>query len=324
MANVKFSTGPKSAIDEQIATGTIDSGDIVLTSDTDELVFINTKSEKKIIKSKSQNDYTLNGTSLGKYKDGSTIKAGLSIDDLLELLTNKPIPVEYTAPLLNLSYEGIEPGIFEVGTPIALVLNSSFMQNDAGELNSHNIIKNGIVVHEGGAVNSLDIIVNAFTLGDEEVSFSSEATFKAGEVKENNLGILDSENSIKAGTVKSEKLSFTGKRAIFYGASAENMELNSENIRELENTSLELEKGKEFLISVKVGQKEAIFAYPSSFGDIDKIIYMEMNDGEMLSSFTKELVLVNGANDYTPVEYNVYKYSMLTPAVAPMTFKVIV
>lgn len=324
MANVKFSTGPKSAIDEQIATGTIDNGDIVLTSDTDELVFINTKSEKKIIKSKSQNDYTLNGTSLGSFKDGSVIKAGLSIDDLLEILTKKPIPVEYTAPLLNLSSEGVKTGVFEVGTPIALVLNSSFIQNDAGELSSHNILKNETVVYEGGSVNSLEATVNAFILGDEEVSFSSEAFFKAGVVKENNLGNLDSENSIKAGTVKSEKISFIGKRAIFYGATAENMELNSSNIRKLDNTSLELEAGKEFIIPVQVGQKEIIFAYPSSHGDINKIIYSEMNDGEMLSSFTKELVLVNGVDDYMPIEYNVYKYSMLVPAVAPMTFKVVV
>lgn len=324
MANVKFSTGPKSAIDEQIATGAIDNGDIVLTSDTDELVFINPKSEKKIIKSKSQSSYTLNGTTLGDLKDGSVIKAGLSIDDLLEILTKKSIPVEYIAPQLNLSHDGIKTGVLESGTPIALVLNSSFIQNDAGELNSHSILKNGTIAYEGGSVDSLTITVNAFILGDETVSFSSEVSYKAGEMKENNLGTFDSENSIKAGAIKSEEISFTGKRASFYGTSVEDLELNSKNIRKLKNNILGLKKGTEIIIPLEEGQKEIIFAYPSSLGDVEKVIYMEMNDSKMASNFIKNLILVEGVDGYNPIEYNVYTYSMLTPAAAPMTFKVII
>lgn len=320
MANVKFSTGPKSAIDEQIATGTIDNGDIVLTSDTDELIFVNTKSEKKVIKSKSQKDYVLNGTSLGDLKDGSVLKAGLSIDDLLEILTKKSIPVEYVAPEINLSHNGIESRVLEAGTPIALILKSKFIQNDAGDLNAHSILKNGVVIYEKAA-NSLETAVDAFILGDEEVVFSSKVLYKDGVVKKNNLGELDFENSIKAGVIRSKNISLVGKRPVFYGAFSDEKELNSENIKTL-NSSLELEKGSVFTIPIQKGQKEIVFAYPASLGEVEQISYIEMNDNMMALNFTKSSDLIGGVYDYNPIEYNIYSYSMLVPAAAPMTFKV--
>ena len=102
MPNVKFLTGSKSKIDNQIETNMIDAGDLILTSDTDELVFINPYAEKRIIKSKTQKPYTLKGTDLGGLKDGSVIEEGISIDELLQLITTKVIPATYEEPIINL------------------------------------------------------------------------------------------------------------------------------------------------------------------------------------------------------------------------------
>lgn len=324
MANVKFLTGSKAGIDEQIATGNIDSGDIILTSDTDEMVFINPNSEKKVIKSKTQNSYTLKGTNIGALADGSTIEAGISIDDLLAMITQKSIPATYTAPTIKLSKTaGSATGNHEVGTSIGVTLSSTFTQNDAGAITAHNILKGSTNVFTGEAKNTVSAETEDFTLGEETVSFYSEASYGDGAIKNDNLGQPSPQNAIKASSVKSSAVSFTGKRAYFFGTGVGDLPtLNSATVRGLSAPQLDPKQGTTFSIPVSVGQQYIIFAYPSSLRDVNQVMYVETNDTGMAPNFTKNLINVEGANGYTAKEYKVYTYRMATPAAATMTFKV--
>lgn len=324
MAKVKFLTGAKSGIDEQMAIGVIDNGDLVLTSDTDELVFINPSSEKKVIKSKTQKSYTLNGTDLGALKDGSTIQEGTSIDELLAMITQKSIPAEYTAPTIALTrVSGSTTGAQEVGTNISVNLKSQFTQNEAGALTAHNILKNGVAILEGGTDNPLTHTVESFVLGEETVTFTSQASYGAGEIKNDNLGNPSPDNAIKAGTITSNGVTFTGQRCYFYGPGVGDLpELNSSNIRALNNKKLNAKAGTQFEIPVAVGQQYIIFAYPSSLRDVNQVMYVETNDIGMAPNFTKTLVEVEGANAFAATEYKVYTYRMAAPAAATMTFRV--
>ena len=324
MANAKFLTGAKSDIDNKIADGIIDGGGIILTSDTDEIVFINPKAEKRVIKSKTQKDYTLNGTTLGALEDGAVIKEGTSIDELLAMITQKSVPATYVAPTITLSrVSGSATGSQEVGTNISVALKSSFTQNEAGAITAHDILKNDVVVFEGDTANPLEHTVDSFALGEETVTFKSQASYEAGVVKNDNLGNPSPDNAIAAGSIKSSGISFTGQRAYFYGTGVGELpELNSANIRALNNKKLNAKANTVFEIPVAIGQQYVIFAYPSTLREVNQVMYVETNDTGMAPNFNHTLVEVEGANGFTAAEYRVYTYRMGVPAAAPMTFKV--
>ena len=319
MINVKFLTGSKDGIDNQIAANRIDAGDVILTSDTDELVFINPESEKRIIKSKTQQAYTLNGTDLGALRDGAVIEAGTDIDELLRLITTKVIPATYEEPTVKIVAGGdIE---YEIGSSVSATLHSQFMQNDAGALTAHNILKNGEIIYEGQTASLIESLDN-FIITEEAVSFESQASYGAGEIKNNNLNEASPEGAIAAGSITSEPIVYKGYRNLFYGTGiGELPELNSESIRAL-NSQLNPVNGIDFSVSIEEGEQYVIFAYPSTLEDVKQITYVQMNDTEMAPSFTKTLVQVEGANGYQPIEYKVYTYKTDMPVVSKVTFKV--
>lgn len=100
---VKFATGEKGKIEEAKTSGKLDANDFVVTSDTDELAFINKNGETKFLKSKSSKEYTLKGTDLGALKAGQTIPKEIDMDGLLNLITQKSIPATYTKPTVTLT-----------------------------------------------------------------------------------------------------------------------------------------------------------------------------------------------------------------------------
>lgn len=322
MINVKFLTGSKNGIDNEIAANRIDAGDVILTSDTDEFIFINPDSEKRVIKSKTQKPYTLKGTDLGGLKDGTTIAEGISIDELLELITTKVIPATYEEPTITLVNGGNAQ--YEVGTSISTLLQSQFIQNDAGALTAHNILKNGEVIHEGGA----ELLTGAsdnITISEEPIIFESKAIYEAGEIKNNNLDEASPEGAISAGEIISEPIVYQGYRNLFFGkGTGELPELTSENIRSLSDTILNPKNKMNFSVSMNAGEQYVIFAYPSSLEDVEQITYVQMNDTEMAPNFTKSLVEVEGVNGYQAIEYKVYTYKTDVPVASKVTFEIII
>lgn len=319
MANVKFLTGSKADIDNQIASGKIDSGDVIFTSDTDELIFMNPVSGKRIMKTKTQQDYVLTGTDLGGLKDGTVIAEGTTIDELLQLITRKAIPATYIAPVIKLTTDNeLE---YEVGEFVSAELQSQFIQNDAGALTAHSFLKNGTLLQTDNNVNSK--YTHVFQADENIVTFESQASYEAGLIKNNNLDEASPENAIEAGIIKSEPVKYQGFRKLFGGTGSGDIpELNSAVIRNLNFQMLNPTNKTEFLIDVNPGEQHVIIAYPSSLEEIKEIAYIQMGDTEMAQSFTQSLVQVEGANGYVATEYRVYTYKTDAPIASKMTFKV--
>lgn len=319
MANVKFLTGSKERVDEQLTSGRADAGDIILTSDTDEMIFVNPQTEKRIIKSRTQNSYTLNGVDLGTLKDGSVIEEGIDIDDLLKLITEKEKPVIYNQPEITFmsSLNNLD---YEIGDIVQTSLHSQFLQNDAGALTAHIIETDGAELHTDTAAVTEKTV--AFSVDSENVTFESKAIYQAGEIKNNNLGEPQLDGAIPAGEIKSQTIVFKGYRNAFYGSGAGELpEINSDSIRMLSNSFLNPKKGDEFIINMAVGEQYVLFAYPALLDD-PKITYIQMNDDEMASSFTQEIVPVQGANGYDAIDYKVYSYKTDMPIASKVSFKV--
>ena len=322
---IQFLTGKKEGIDGAKESGVITPNDFVVTSDTDELAFIDKEKNTKFIKSRSQKAYTLKGTDLGALKNGQTIPANTDMDSLLAMITQKSIPATYTKPTISIANNGGNAsGNVEAGTSVTPKLRATFNKNDAGNLTSISIKKANVSVKDGSS-SPLDYAGEAIIVGDETVTFTASASYEDGAIKNDNLGQPSPNGQIKAGSINSSGYSFTGKRNLFYGTGVGNLpELNSAAVRGLSNKQLNPGNGTAFNINIALGQQYVIFAYPATLRDVSQVMYVETNDTGMASSFTKTLVDVADARggENGKLSYKVYSYRMSTPAAAGMTFKV--
>ena len=322
----KIGYGNKGDIETAITEQRLDSGDIVITKDTEEGAFIKPDNSVLFLKSRSTKDYTLNGTDLGALQNGATIPQGSSIDDLLNLITQKAIAPTYTQPTVSLakSGNGTAAGNYEAGTSITPILTATFNKNDAGDLTKLAILKGGSEVGSD-TTSPYTYTGEAMVLGDETITFTAQATYGDGPVKNNNLGSPDATGQIKAGTKTSSALSYVGQRNLFWGTGVGELPtLNSGTIRGLTNKRLNPTQGYSWNIPIAIGQQYVIFAYRSNLRDVNEVMYVETNDTGMAASFTKTLVNVADARggENGQVEYKVYSYRMAAPAAAAMTFKV--
>lgn len=311
--DVKFAHGRKENVEQAIAAGKIDADDIVIFSNTDdEFGYVSHDKTVKPIKSRTNEDYVLNGTSIGALNDGDVIPAGTSIDDLLKLIVSKPVHPTYIKPTVALNSD-LATYSYEVGEAISPTFTASFNKNDGGELVSMKIEKDSEEIESGES----DVLQKTyeFTVEEEENTFIATAEFLDGEIKENNLGEEDANGMILAGSVSSPKVKIMGKYKYFCGTSATSdvdiLYLNSE-LGVYDNTVI--------TINVPVGAKTICFAYPASLRDISEVEYVELNDNGMAENFDKQLInytLPNGEE----IEYKLYTYEMGVCAAAKMTIK---
>lgn len=323
---IKFYHGASSGIQGKIDDGTINESDIVITSDTDEIVYIDeTKTQKPLGSSKSKQEWEVqlgSGGTVGGLKTGDTIPEGTTMDELIKLLTQKSVPASYTQPGVTCRVStGIAAGSYEVGTEINTTIQGAFTQNDAGALTTIEILKNGSSVLSQ-ATSPITTEAQTFTLGEETVSFTAKATYADGAIKNDNLGQPSPNGQIKAGSKTSAAVSFVGKRNLFYGTGVGAApEATSETVRGLANKKLGPANGTSFNINVAVGQQYVIIAYPATLRDLTKCFYVEQNT-DLAANFEKSTISVQGANSAAGADYKVYVYEMAIPAAAGMTLQV--
>lgn len=325
---IKFFHGASTGIESKIEDGTINESDMVITSDTDELYYIDsTKTPHALGSSKSTEEVEVNlgsGGSVGGLATGDTIPAGTTLDELITMLTQKSVPATYTQPGVTCRVSsGTAAGSYEVGTSITTTLQATFTQNDAGALTTLAINKSG----EGspiisGATSPQTTDAQTFTLGEETVSFTATASYAAGPVKNDNLGQPSPEGQIQAGSKTSAAVSFVGKRNLFYGTgTGATPEITSELVRGLANKKLGPANGTTFDINVAAGQQYVVIAYPATLRNLSKCFYVEQNT-DLVENFALQTKSVQGANGAAGADYKVYVYSMAIPAAAGMTLQV--
>lgn len=324
---VKFYHGTSTNIQGKIDDGTINESDIVITSDTDEIVYIDeNKAQKPLGNSKSKVEHEVNlgaGGSVGGLNTGDTVPEGTTLDEFIAMITAKAVAPTYTQPGVTCRVSaGTAAGSYEVGTEVNTTIQGIFTQNDAGAITSLTINKSGQgepVV--SGAQNTVTTDAQTFTLGDETVSFTAKATYAAGEVKDNNLGQPDPTGQIQAGSKTSSAVSFVGKRNLFYGTGVGAApSLTSEFVRGLTNKQLGPANGTSFNINVALGQQYVAIAYPATLRDLTKCFYVEQNT-DLAANFEQETISVQGANGAAGADYKVLVYEMAVPAAAAMTLQ---
>lgn len=323
---IKFHHGASTGIQGKIDNGTINESDIVITSDTDEIVYIDeTKTQKPLGSSKSKQEWEVqlgSGGTVGGLKTGDTIPEGTTMDELIKLLTQKSVLPAYSAAGVTCRVSsGNQASSYEVGTEINTTIQGTFTQNDAGELTQIEILKNGVSILSQ-ATSPITTEAQTFTLGEETVSFTAKATYADGPVKNDNLGQPSPDGQIKAGSKTSAAVSFVGKRNLFYGTGVGTTpSVTSELVRGLSNKRLGPSNGTSFNINVAAGQQYIVIAYPATLRKITKCFYVEQNT-DLAENFTEQTISVQGANGAAGADYRVLVYQMAVPAAASMTLQV--
>lgn len=323
---IKFYHGASTGIQDKIDDGTINESDLVITSDTDEIVYIDeNKAQKPLGSSKSKQEWTVNlgsGGTVGGLKTGDEIPVGTTMDELIKLLTQKAVPATYTQPGVTCRVSsGTAAGNYEVGTEISTAIQGAFTQNDAGALTNIEIKKGGSSVLSQ-ATSPITTETQIFTLGEETVSFTCIATYAEGAIKNDNLGQPSPNGHILAGSKTSSAVSFVGKRNLFYGTGVGAApEATSEMVRSLANKQLGPSNGTSFNVKVATGQQYVVIAYPATLRDMTKCFYVEQNT-DLAENFTKSTISVQGANGAAGADYKVFVYAMAIPAAAGMTLQV--
>ena len=327
---VSFFHGKEGNIAQAITEGRINGSDFVVTSDTDNLIYVNKEQvgeEEKLVQhvlggAKTKQPLTVNlgkDGALGGYSTNDTITAGTSLDDIIKKLLVKRIPATYDSPTVNIACK--QAGRYEVGTDVSVGVTGVFTQKDGGAITKWQITKNGTAVAE---LTNLPIEhTETLHVPEGNTKYQVKVEYAQGAIKPDNLGEDSPNGRIEAGSVTSSISTITGFRNAFYGAGVGDPAIaTSDNIRSLGH-SAEAVKGHSFSISVPAGQPFAVFAYPKSIGEVAQVMYVETNDTCVSSKFTRSEVNVCGATaEQDAIAYYVYSYKMAVPASANMTFKV--
>lgn len=330
---VSFFHGKEENIAQAITEGRINASDFVVTSDTDNLIYVNKEQvgeEEKLVQhilgsAKTKQPLTVNlgdGGALGGFSTNDEISAGTSLDDIIKKLLVKRIPATYTGPIVNIACP--KAGSYEVGTSVEIGVTGTFKQNDGGAVTKMQVIKNGATPAALESATSPITYAETLSVPDGNTTYKVIAEYAQGAIKKDNLGDDSPAGRIDAGSVTSSTSTITGFRKAFYGAGLGDPAIaTSDDIRTLGHSANAVKKGTTFSISVPEGQQFAVFAYPKSIGEVAQVMYVETNDTGASSKFIRSEVNVCGATaEQDAIAYYVYSYKMAVPASANMTFKV--
>lgn len=258
---------------------------------------------------------------VGSFKNGDTIEADTSVTSIIKKLLQEQIPPTYTSPSAKLTASGNAAGSFEAGTSLSPTITCTFTKGDAGDISSNVITKNGTEV--ANTTNLTTSYEDSFVIGAETITYKGTVSYGDGVVKNDNFGEPYDATSIKAGSVTTSELKYTGYRTWFYGAtSATAAPTASAEIRALNKGTAAAAAGKTFSISVAKGQQAVIFAYPATLRDVNSVKYVEAGNDESKLLFTQTTIDVEGASGYEATSYKVYYMIGEQPFPAAMTFNV--
>ena len=287
--------------------------------DSNNLTYYNNKIKKVIKDGDSMNESITvelgqNG-SLGGYKTGDTIAKDTTLQTVIKKLLAKQIPPTYSTPTVTLqNNNGSAFGNYEIGSIITPKVKATYNQNDGGSLKSIAFLKNSIE-QSSQNISPATYEEDAQTLSST-ISFKAKISYNEGDIKNDNLGEPYPIGRIPAGTNTSVTYSFIPYRqGYFWGilnTSSLEAPLTSEIIRAGTKKNGAYAAGSITGVAASsVSNRKRIFiACPADKKGVTKVIMPSAMNADCTADFIKqsETILVEGANGYDAIAYNVWVY----------------
>ena len=234
--------------------------------------------------------------------DGTKIPEKTLHMELFKKIFQKIIHPTYVPPVLKVVADKV---LVEKGVATDVTLTPTFTKNDAGDVNTVTVYKDGAQVDTQATTS-----VSPYTLSG--VNLTAEATYKyevaydEGAVKKNNKGDDDRTGIIEAGTIFKE-VKIKPVLATYVGV-VDNGNVDETNI--VANCEKLIRENTTLTKKVSPVFQTVVFA---TTGTLTSII--NQNNYEVLSSFTKTVVSIGGEN------YNVYALENINVNNFAYTFK---
>ena len=227
---------------------------------------------------------------------------GISSSDFKAYEVGTNVTPSYTATL--------NPGSYQYGPATGITATSWSVVDNAAEPNT--------LTTASGSFPQMQVV------DDTSYSITATASYGAGAIPNTALGQEYADGQIKAGSKSATKGTITGYRNGFYGTTTSQSSgtFESENIRALTATNKAVTAGTVWNISIPVGARSVIFAYPATIRDVNSVQDVNGLNAEIKTAFTQVLVDVAGANGYNPIEYKVYYINYANANDTQNTYKV--
>ena len=247
----------------------------------------------------------------GQTSTGSIPAAGKSVKDVFQAIFTKELNPSKTDPSVNITFS--QAGAKEVGTSVTPSYTATLNAGSYTYGPATGIIATewAITDTEGNTASAASGSFPAIVVGDDtNYKITAQATHGAGAIPVTNLGNEYPSVQIAAGTKSKVSGAITGFRSYFYGSKTTPITLNSANIRALTNSHKAVGASQTFSMSIIEGAKQVIIAFPTSTGKtLSKVLDVGAFGTDIVGSFNKTTVSVEGANEYTAVNYDVYVYA---------------
>jgi len=277
------------------------------------------------------------GVEIGRYVNGNVIDANTELTDILSNMLRKQIVPEYIKPQLNITWNvNLLP---EVGSSVSLsVIPTAPTLNHNEKIQNYRLIKKVVgETTEEQLKNSSTLTNSAFSgtvsllniVEGGSVEIYAIADYIDVDDIVDNFGVSYIQPD---GTTDKVSRIITPKRALII--SPRTVVLPTLNGLLPAQASALIRAGSTSIVRdsyttidetfiVPVGTRSIIFALPKSEGELTKVLYKEQGDIDIKDLFDVEVYLVEGANGYTSVEYNVYTYEFGRVNESPLTLRFI-
>ena len=203
----------------------------------------------------------------------------------------------------------LNPGSYQYGPATGITATSWSVVDNAAEPNT--------LTTASGSFPQMQVVDGT------SYSITATASYGAGAIPKTALGQDYTDGQIKAGSKQATKGTITGYRNGFYGTLTDTTELTSAVIRGLSGKSNKaVTAGTVWNISIPVGAKRVVFAYPATIRDVSSVQDVNGLNAEIKTAFTMITVSVLGANDYSGINYKVYYIDYANPNDAQNTYRV--
>lgn len=218
--------------------------------------------------------------------------------DIANILTIIDTPPIYTQPSLSLS---INPSTIQHNTDTNIIVESTFVKNDAGDIINYTLLRNGEIIFTDTMISQYTDVVKINH--NESVSYSAIVGYSDGVIKDTLLGIPYPDTSIKAGDITSSG-NARAYALSYYGV------VDTNAINDISGLSSRLSTSKSYTYTVNLMEQHIVYIYPKTFGALTSI--KDSNNFDYINSYTRSTALFDG------VEYYVY---ILTDPVTISGFK---
>ena len=250
--------------------------------------------------------------------------AGKNLKQVFDTIFVKEKNPSVTQPSVTVSLAGA--GAKEVGTKVTPSYTTSFNagEYEFGPATGCNPTSWSVTDSDGSAplTTATGKFAEITVADDTNYKVNATVNYSEGAIPVTNVGNEYASGKITAGSKSATSSAITGYRNSFYGTLTEKGELTSDIIRSLNKSNQALTNGSTFSITIPVGAKRVVFAYPATLRDVTSVKDVNGLNAEISGAFTKSTLSVKGLNNFQGINYKVYVTDFAEAVATANTYKV--